>query len=49
MSKSEEPETMRNIIAILNRGFCDLAIPDSALEQVVNEYLENRKREEINE
>jgi len=49
MSKQEEPETMRNTIAILTKGFCDLSIPDAALEQVVSDYLENRKQEESDE
>lgn len=49
MSKQEEPETMRNIIAILTKGFCDLPIPDEALEKLTSDYLENRKREKSDE
>lgn len=48
MSNSEELETMKNIILLLNKGLYDLPIPDVALEKLASIYLENKKQEENN-
>ncbi len=49
MSKPEDPDTMRNIITLLNKGFCNVGIPDSALEALTESYLEFKRREEEDE
>jgi hypothetical protein len=46
MSGPEDPDTMRHIITILNRGFCNVALPDFAVEEVTKSYLEFKRRED---